>query len=133
MNELAIRKYVRLVLERAITVSPDQLLLKINARNGGSIPADELTSEETTVAMSLVKCDLLHHVPAGHGISNVGGMRGFYGDNMTVTGGRNEPTPVDPKVAHRYPERYVVTSGGSHSTDTFKSDTLRDELPRRRR
>jgi hypothetical protein len=33
----------------------------------------------------------------------------------------------------RFPERFVLTAGGSHATDTFASDTLRSELPRRRR
>jgi len=32
----------------------------------------------------------------------------------------------------RFPERVVLTSGGSHATGTFDWDTLRDERPRHR-
>ena len=125
MDERDLRKYVRLVLERALApLSDDDVLLKINRGPGGSIPSDQLSPEEKRVADNMVKRGLLRLVPAGHGVSTVGGQKGFYGDQMAVTGGRNEPTPVDPKVAHRYPERYVVTSGGSHAAGTFKTASL---------
>lgn len=128
MDEQGLRKYARLVLEHAMNPS-GALLLKINNGSGGSISVDELTPEEITMADSLVARGVLRHVPAGHGVSTVGGMSGFYGDNMAVSGGKSEPTPVNPKVAHRYPERYVVTSGGSHVAGTFKGDTFHDERP----
>ncbi len=128
MDEQGLRKYVRLVLEHGMTpVTERDLLMKINRGPGGSIPVSELAPEEIKVADKLVTRGLLRHVPAGHGVSTQGGQKGFYGDHMAVTGGRNEPTPVDLKSAHRYPERYVVTSGGSHGTDTFKHDTFHDE------
>jgi len=130
MNEQALRKFVRLVLERAMSpVSEKEVLLKINRGPGGSIPVDQLSPEEVEAAETLVMRGMLRRVPAGHGVSTQDGQKGFYGDHMAVTGGRNVSTPVDPKNAHRYPERYVVTSGGSHGTDTFKHDTFHDEKP----
>ena len=125
MDERDLRKYVRLVLERVMApLSDDEVLLKINRGPGGSIPADQLSPEEKRAADDMVKRGLLRLLPAGHGVSTQGGRRGMYGDQMAVTGGRNVPTPVDPKIAHRYPERYVVTSGGSHAVGTFKTASL---------
>ncbi len=125
MDERALRKYVRTVLEHAMGgVTADQLLLKINKGFGGSVPVDQLSPEELDAADELEGRGLLRHVPAGHGVSTQGGSKGMYGDSMAVTGGRNVATPVDPSVAHRYPERYVVTSGGSHAVGTFKTASL---------
>lgn len=39
------------------------------------------------------------------------------------------PMPADA----RFPDRYVVTSGGSHALQTFVGDTYHDEKKRRRR
>lgn len=116
------------MLERSMgATSEEQLMLKINRGDGGALPVDMLSPDEIEVAETLVMRGLLKHVPAGHGVSTQGGTMGQRGDHMAVTGGRNAATPVDPSVAHRYPERYVVTAGGSHATDTFKMDTLSDE------
>lgn len=114
-----------------MSTDPDDILQKINRGPGGSLPADQLTPEETKTADELVKRGLLRRVPAGHGVSTKGGREGDSWDGMAVRGGKNVPTPVDPNVAHRYPERYVVTSGGSHAAGTFMMDTLHDERPRR--
>lgn len=134
MDEQALRKYVRLVLERSMGVtSEDQVLQKINRGNGGSLPVGELSPEETVVADDMVKRGLLRRVGAGQGVSTQGGTMGRRGDHMAVTGGRNVAGPVDPSAAHRYPERYVVTSGGSHAAGTFASDTFHDEKPEIRR
>ncbi len=135
MNEQTLRKYVRLVLERAMgATTEDQVMLKINKGPGGSMPVDQLSPDEVEAAETLVMRGMLRRVPAGHGVSTQGGTMGRRGDHMAVTGGRNAPSPVDPPIAHRYPERYVVTSGGSHGVNTFIDTMHADrEVTRRAR
>ena len=132
MNTKELRECVRLILGEAHGgMTGAQFLQMVDDAPGHAMPVEMLSDAEVAAAEKLVKAGLLRHVPAGHGVSTSGGTpAGRLG--MAVTGGHQVATPVDPRVAHRYPERYVLTSAGSHGTGTFAHDKLRDELPRRR-
>ena len=101
MDEQVLRKYVRTILEGAMSESmtDKQLLQKVDNGPFHSMPIDELSPEEVEAAETLTMRGLLRRMPA----------------------------------TNRFPERFVLTAGGSHATGTFASDTLHDEKPRRRR
>lgn len=92
-----------------------KLLLFIDKLPSHCIYEDEIQPEQLEDIKRLERARYLMYVPDGHGV--VADRRTFIKSVVPV----NSESP-------RYRARYVVTSRGSHGLDTFKFDTLRDEL-----
>lgn len=96
------------------------LLLKINTSQKHYVTVSDLTPEEKSRANYLTRVRYLDLIPAGTGVTRdvVLDHRG----NVKSWGNRRHHPNVN-----KLPERYVLTSGGTHKTDTFKFDTLSEE------